>query len=145
MRGFFDDQLALHGFVTQPAKMRALEWECSCHVGAELYACGFTLFHKLIDVKGLDLESVVVVYRRDDQLDAVTLLYGDDCGIVFILFGCNPDFLRVLIRMGARVYFLRKAGPCGVVQECRGYNNQMNRSDRTEPCRNALQDGFGFS
>ena len=103
MRGFFDDQLALHAFVTQPAKMRALEWECSCHVSAELYACGFTFFHKLIDVKGLDLESVVVVERGDDQLDAVTLLYGDDCGIVFILFGCNPDFLCVLIRMGARV------------------------------------------
>ena len=61
MRGFFDNQLALHSFVTQTAKMRALKWECSYHVSAELDVRGFALFKELIDVKGLDLQSMIVV------------------------------------------------------------------------------------
>lgn len=36
-------------------------------------------------MKGLDLESMVVVDRRDDQLDAITLLHSDNCGVVLKL------------------------------------------------------------
>jgi hypothetical protein len=58
--------------------VRALKWECSYHVSAELDVRGFAFFQELIDVKGLDLQSVIVVERGDDQPDAITLLYRDD-------------------------------------------------------------------
>ena len=62
-------------------------------------------------MKGFDLESVVVVDRCDDQPDGVTMLHSDDCGIVFILFGCNPDFLRIPTPAGPGVHILREVCP----------------------------------
>jgi hypothetical protein len=55
----------------EAAEMRTLNWECASFIGGEFDRNSLALFQKLFDVKSLQLESVVMVERRDDQPDVV--------------------------------------------------------------------------
>lgn len=83
------------------AKIRTLEGERAGFIWGELDRCRFALLELLVDVKGVQLESVIVVGRSDNELYVFTLLDPDGIGRKFILLCCDLDL--VCVRRGLLV------------------------------------------
>ncbi len=92
-----------------------MKWESSSRVGGEFDGRWLAFLQYLIDAESVDLESVVVVKRRDDQFDVLSLPHGDDSWVVFIVLGRHHDFSRVLAYSGARSCVLREGFPSRVM------------------------------
>jgi hypothetical protein len=80
--------------------MRTFKWECASFIGGEFDGNSVALFQKLVDVESPQFESMIMVERRDDQANVVTLLDLDRAWIKLVFLGGDLDLVWVCLRRG---------------------------------------------
>lgn len=93
-----NDELPFHVPMTHAAKNRAAESERSGLTRDEGDGGWDTLLQALFNTKSGNRNTVVVIRRGDDQLDAVTFLHGDNAGVKRIFPGGHPDLNEIRLR-----------------------------------------------
>src|SRR5579862_1363439 len=94
--------------MSHPTNHRALKRKFPSFVGGKFNGRGLAFFQVLVNLKGVELETVVAVGGRNDELYVLTFFYRDDAGIEFIFFRRNANLAwsrtacSCVLRLGAR-------------------------------------------
>jgi hypothetical protein len=80
--------------------MRTFERVGAGFVGRELDGGCLTLPEKLIDIQGVQLESMIMVECSDDQTNVFTPLDSNHARVEFVFLGRDFDFVDHRLRPG---------------------------------------------
>lgn len=90
---FLDDDRSLHFPMAKAAENGTFEWERAGLFRRELDDRGFAFFKFLLDVKSIDLDSMVVISRRNRELDGLAFLDPDRVGRELVFLGRHLNLL----------------------------------------------------
>ena len=97
----FHHELPLHSVVTHAAEVGTFEGKSPSFVRGELYGGGLAFFESLLDVKGLQLESVIVIGGSNDEFDVFTFLHSNGIRRKLVLLGRYLDLAYVRRRLSS--------------------------------------------
>src|ERR1019366_6591166 len=121
--------------------MRTFKWECAGFIGGEFDGNSVALFQKLVDVESLQLKSMIMVERRDDQANVVTLLDLDRAWIELVFLGGDLDLVWGYLRRGLQRGSGSRHQTCESDSECLHFFSPPKRviqgKFETMACRNA--------